>query len=75
MYTMLPAVLPEMLQRRPDVFTSPKYWHELDAPSYGEGAKVRTTRPIVKFDSGAIEVGVARGPVQNGDDPAEWPSA
>lgn len=74
MTTMLPVIVPELFQRRPDVFTNPKYWHVLDAPSYGEGAKVRTVRPVVKLDSGAVELGVARGPVQNGSDPAEWPA-
>lgn len=75
MATMLPVIIPELFQRRLDVFTNPKFWQTLDAPSYGEGAKVRTVRPVVKFESGAIEIGIERGPVQNGSDPAKWPAA
>ncbi|CAK9780435.1 uncharacterized protein COLE_00110 [Cutaneotrichosporon oleaginosum] len=71
MTTLLPAIIPELHARRPDVFSNPKFWHELPAPSYGEGAVVRTVRPVVKLEG--VTIGVGRGPVQNGSDPAEWP--
>lgn len=73
MTTLLPAVIPELHARRPDVFANPKFWHELPAPSYGEGAVVRTPRPVVKLEG--VNIGVGRGPVQNGYDAAEWPTA
>jgi hypothetical protein len=34
---------------------------------------VRTVRPVVKLEG--VTIGVGRGPVQNGHDPAEWPKA
>ncbi|BEJ13925.1 hypothetical protein CspHIS471_0310990 [Cutaneotrichosporon sp. HIS471] len=72
MTTMLPLIIPELHARRPDLFANPKFWHELPAPSYGEGAVVRTVRPVVKLEG--VTIGVGRGPVQNGYDAAEWPT-
>jgi len=70
MTTSLPAIIPELARRRPDVFANPKFWHELDAPSFG--GTLRTLRNVVRPAAG-IRVGIERGAVQNGDDPAEWP--
>lgn len=68
---MLPAILPELFTKHAELFTSPKFWYTLEAPAYGADAKVFTPRPVVSIDG--IAVGIERGPVQNGDDPAEWP--
>lgn len=71
MTSSLPVVIPALVAAHMPIFTNPKFWHVLDAPAFS--GQVRTVSPVVRF-SGPLEVGVQRGPVQNGDDPAEWPS-
>lgn len=53
------------------MFSSEKFWHEIEAESLGQGKKVRTVSPVVQLD--AFDVGFDRGVRQNGDDPAEFP--
>lgn len=69
MYRSLPAVIPEMMQRRPDVFGNKAFWHALPAPKYD--GTLTSLAPTVRFDN--LDVKVARGPVPNGADPAAWP--
>lgn len=70
MAMMLRAIVPGLIKARPDVFANPKFWQEIDAPSYG--GVVRVPRAVCGY-TGGLEVGYERPPTQNGEDPPEWP--
>lgn len=68
---MLMKVVPIIIKARPDLFQRPDLWQIFEAPSF-QGT-IRTLAPVVQY-SGNLEVGRERPPVQNGEDPAEWPA-
>lgn len=72
MVMMLQTTIPILKDLRPDLFENPAFWQTVDAPAFH--GTVRTLSPVVCFD-GELRVGHERPPVQNGDDPAEWPTS
>lgn len=70
MFIMLGKAIPLIAKSRQDLFGREDLWQTIEAPSfYGT---IRTLAPVVRY-SGNLQLGQERPPVQNGEDPAEWP--